>query len=1721
MMSLFIKFTRVLILFIALQFTTSVQAQTVFSLPQKNVVPGEKFCTEMSVVKFDSVLSFLVSFTWDSTVLKLDSYKYLLNPSGTGTLAGFSPKSNQLNVSWLAEDASCGLILPDGTKMVELCFTVIGMVNDSTDIKIDGVNGNPIDAVRSTKGCVDFEEFLPTVENGKVKVLDLPKPLQLIGEVKSVPQNTGVCIAYTTKDFTKITTTQYSINFDPSVLTFTGIQQLLPAYGTAVFNTTNVATGVISVSWSSANPLIGLTIPDDFVLFAICFDATGVPGSMSDVSITGLPTPILVKNSVIPNANIGIAATNGKVTILSGIGKPLELSLNGPIGLKSGDVFCFDVSAREFKNMVKTDYSINWNSARFVLDSLVVLNTVSGLVDSNFTINQANGNVQVKWTSPASPVGITIANDAVMYRLCFTTLANGCSKDSFYFSSNPLPFNIVTTTSNGNDIGVKPKNLSVSVSSSTPTGIELNMNPYSVQEQSVVCVDVFAKEFKEVQSIQFSLKWDSTVVVLDSIKSILPGFSNSSFNINNTKGIANLTWNGASAVTYKSNVALLTLCFKAIGLSGQMTPVSIVGSPTNIEIGKLIQDPACNDDSTYIVPLQTIDGKISIENVVFLADTNIIKTTCCNIFRSGKIDIFPTGGLAPYQYNWSGPFNFKSTSQNISNLGEGLYTLSITDSLNNRFFGKFLVEGDYSTPTVFLQDSAVLNCIDTMLRIDAQGDSTGVSFVWLTNDGNIVGGSSSRSIMLNQPGTYVVIASRTGVCCAVTDTIVVTANKSIPFVSIAQPQNINCNIPSKSIDANINSTANLSYEWTTNLGNILSGSTTKVVNIDKGGMYYFKVVNQDNGCSKVDSVFVNEDKIKPSATINATSKLSCVMPTTVLVGNGPTGGNITYDWTSTDGNFVNGNTTLTPLVNKGGTYRLIISNSNNGCKDTASINVAADFNKPKADAGQSNQLLDCKKTNITLGGGTTSTGVNYFYQWFKDGVFVTSGYNKSTYLANIKGNYLFEVVDTSSGCRDTSVVLVIKDTLLPTALIKTPIAKLTCDVPTALLDGSGSSKGARFVYQWSTVGGSFAGNTSGNIVTVNDQGKYKLVVKDTVNSCLDSVLVDVIKNATIPTANIVVASSKITCATPVLTMNSTGSSSGSKITYAWKTTDGNLTGANNLNAATLDKAGSYFLIVTDTSNNCKDTSSVVLITGNTTKPTVSLTSGTITCIDSIITIITTGTSIGTKMTYLWSTADGKIVSGGSSLSAKVNQGGTYTLVVKDTSNNCIDSTSVFMNQDKVPPIASAGPDKLLTCVDSLATLDGNASSSGSKFNYSWTTIGGNLLTDPALPTMLVNRPGRYILSLLDTKNGCRSRDTAVVVKNVVEPNISNFVPAVIKCPNTTSLIDASNSTNGDSITYQWSTGNGVILNGEFSNKLLVGSGGDYLLVVTNIKNQCKSVKSINVGQAVFPLSAVAGVDLVICDDAVTLMANEPNGTQGKWSFLDGTEITTLASFEKTDLKLGNNFFVWTLSTVDCPNYSSDTITVNRSKKPVAVNDLVNKPFAIDTLSINVAKNDNVGANWSITVLSQPRIGTLTKTEEGKYAYTAPKSFFGNVTFTYILCNNDCPDLCDTAEVRITVQADPDGIDGYLPNAITPNEDGLNDRLVFDIIDPDGKEYPQNDIVIYNRWGDVVFEASPYKNDWNGVGKDGSILPQATYYYILRLNIPGGTILRGDVTILKK
>lgn len=60
---------------------------------------------------------------------------------------------------------------------------------------------------------------------------------------------------------------------------------------------------------------------------------------------------------------------------------------------------------------------------------------------------------------------------------------------------------------------------------------------------------------------------------------------------------------------------------------------------------------------------------------------------------------------------------------------------------------------------------------------------------------------------------------------------------------------------------------------------------------------------------------------------------------------------------------------------------------------------------------------------------------------------------------------------------------------------------------------------------------------------------------------------------------------------------------------------------------------------------------------------------------------------------------------------------------------------------------------------------------------------------------------------------------------------------------------------------------------------------------------------------------------------------------------------------------------------------------------------------------------------------------------------------------------------DTLKVRTMVFAD----------FFSPNGDGFND--LFTILNVE--DYPENNIRIVNRWGEVVFRAGPYKNDWNG------------------------------------
>lgn len=83
----------------------------------------------------------------------------------------------------------------------------------------------------------------------------------------------------------------------------------------------------------------------------------------------------------------------------------------------------------------------------------------------------------------------------------------------------------------------------------------------------------------------------------------------------------------------------------------------------------------------------------------------------------------------------------------------------------------------------------------------------------------------------------------------------------------------------------------------------------------------------------------------------------------------------------------------------------------------------------------------------------------------------------------------------------------------------------------------------------------------------------------------------------------------------------------------------------------------------------------------------------------------------------------------------------------------------------------------------------------------------------------------------------------------------------------------------------------------------------------------------------------------------------------------------------------------------------------------------------------------------------------------------------------------------------------------ITNVFTPNGDGVNDTFVI----PGLETYSDNELTIINRWGNVVYQKTNYKNDW-----DGSGLVEGTYFYVLRAKNKAGVwdTYKGYLTLLR-
>ena len=203
------------------------------------------------------------------------------------------------------------------------------------------------------------------------------------------------------------------------------------------------------------------------------------------------------------------------------------------------------------------------------------------------------------------------------------------------------------------------------------------------------------------------------------------------------------------------------------------------------------------------------------------------------------------------------------------------------------------------------------------------------------------------------------------------------------------------------------------------------------------------------------------------------------------------------------------------------------------------------------------------------------------------------------------------------------------------------------------------------------------------------------------------------------------------------------------------------------------------------------------------------------------------------------------------------------------------------------------------------------------------------------------------------------------------------------------------------------------------------------------------------------------------------------------------KITTVSG-----MKSGENVIILSYSYRGCQQYSMDTIFIMVDGYPAAADDEFVLPYYATT-ELDVLINDEFEDEVTLSILNPPATGKV-EIENGKIFYFPDVTFTGNVSFVYAICPVFCPEFCVSAQVNIVVESEKTC---RVPNIISPNEDGINDALIIPCLY--NEQFPGNRLTVFNEWGNEVFAAVNYNNNWKGL-YNGSPLPAGTYFYLLDL-----------------
>ena len=817
---------------------------------------------------------------------------------------------------------------------------------------------------------------------------------------------------------------------------------------------------------------------------------------------------------------------------------------------------------------------------------------------------------------------------------------------------------------------------------------------------------------------------------------------------------------------------------------------------------------------------------VTITQATALTLAATVQNVVCNGGNSGSIALSVLGGTAPFRYSWTGPVSSGATTQNLTSLVAGKYTVTVTDANNCVASQSFTVTQPAPiVPNLTRQNIACFGGNSGAVNLAPTGGTGAFSYNWAGPTNN---GATTQNLTGLTAGTYSVTLTDASGCTATASSLL-TQPTAISLS--ASTQNPGCAGGSNgSIDLTVaggtpSGPGTYTYSWA---GPTSNGAVSQDVTNLSAGVYSVTVTDA-NGCKATASYTL----MQPTALNLATTALNpaCFGTATGAITTTATGGtsSYTYRWTGPMGPGAQTATAdrqnLTSLL--AGTYSVTLTDAQS-CTLVRSLTLT---NPPALTVSTTAQNPACFGTNTgsamsqPAGGTAGRASQPYTYLW--------SNGATTQNLANVgAGTYTVTVTD-AQGCSRTATATL---TNPPALSLTISTQNAACNgAPTGSIDLTPTGGTGTFSYNWTGPMGTGAQTQD---LTGIAAGIYSVTVTDA-NGC------------TATTQATIQEPSSLTLTPRLRPVSCFGGSNGQigltvqggtaglasqAYSYLWTGPMGNAGSSSALTGLT---AGVYSVSVTD-GNGCRSSMSVTVVQPSALSLAAAATN--VACFGGQTGAINATPSGGTTP-YQFNWSNGSTTEDITGLSS-----GTYSLTVTDA-NAC----SITLSRSLTQPtgIAATASFTNVSCNGGTnGRIDVDPSGGISPYTYSWNTGA----TTQAISGLSSNT---YVVTITDA-NGCSFNYAVPIIQPrplTVQPDPSNVL-----CNGQTASIVTD--TRGGTQPYSYSWSNGATTASVYNLPGEVVNGITYSLTVTD-GNGCTATTQATI-KVPPPFGIAASVTAVAC-----------------------------------------------------------------------------------------------------------------------------------------------------------------------------------------------------------------------------------------------------------------